>query len=107
MGSRSRVMLAALIGMVCIVTQTYGAATVSVRIVEQSSLGTTFEVVVPEMDTTTVMVDTMPFVVLTVEGANQASVADGRPQLLRVPVFLAVPNGGKENAWRLGLTSGN
>jgi DNA-binding beta-propeller fold protein YncE len=71
MGSRSRVMLAALIGMVCIVTQTYGAATVSVRIVEQSSLGTTFEVVVPEMDTTTVMVDTMPFVVLTVEGANQ------------------------------------
>jgi hypothetical protein len=37
-------MLATLMGAVCIVAQAYGASAASVRIVAQSSSGTTFEV---------------------------------------------------------------
>jgi hypothetical protein len=82
-----------LLAVATMVGYAYGVSAASVRIAEQSSAGTTFEVVIPEPETTTVLVDTMPFVVLSVEGAYQASVVVGRPQLPRVSVLLAVPRG--------------
>ncbi len=93
MGVDRRTAITMLLAVVVLAANAQGAGAASVTILEQYPTHTTFQVRVPNPEITPVVVDTMPFVVLTMDGANYATVAPGRPQLLRVPVLLAVPNG--------------
>jgi hypothetical protein len=83
----------ALLSVVAVRAFAQGVGAASVTILDQTPTYTTFKVKVPDPMVTPVVVDTMLFFKLAIDGANYVTTAPGRPQLLRVPVVLAVPNG--------------
>jgi hypothetical protein len=75
-----------------------GAATgrhATVTIVEQSSAGTVFEVLVPGVEVSPADAGGERFVSVAVPGAQRGGACTGRPELPVVPVMLAVPSGAR------------
>jgi hypothetical protein len=66
---------------------------VRVEIVEQNANQTVFDLFVPAVETTTVVIDGGEFTRLTILGVVEADLDTGRPELPTVPVLLAVPTG--------------
>ena len=63
-----------------------------ITILEQSPSGTTFEVTVPGVEVTPTTVDGRTFSLLGLPGEVMASLEQGRPQVPKVSVLLAIPN---------------
>ncbi|MBN2537184.1 hypothetical protein JXB37_02785, partial [candidate division WOR-3 bacterium] len=66
-----------------------------VTIVEQSNAGTTFEVEVPGIEVTPVLADGKEYNRVEVPGQVMAILGEGRPQVPKVAVLLAVPTGAR------------
>lgn len=68
-----------------------GTGDVQVSILQGSWASTTFEVLVPGMEVTPETVDTEVFNHVSIPGARAAGLIEGRPELPRVNVTLAIP----------------
>ncbi|MBM3315525.1 hypothetical protein FJY71_06775, partial [candidate division WOR-3 bacterium] len=71
-----------------------GQGPAQVEITQQTSSSTTIEVTIPGIETTHVVVDSLEFVRLAIEGACPATLCTGRPEVLGIPVTIAVPTEG-------------
>ena len=74
------------------------AGSADVTILEQNTTGTTFEVTVPGVEVTPTVVDGREFSVVNLPGEVMASLEQGRPQVPKVSVLLAIPNGARVSA---------
>jgi hypothetical protein len=72
---------------------TSGSAKVSV--LEHSASGTTFEVVVPGVEVTPVTAEGSEFSMLSLPGEVMAVLDEGKPQVPKVSVLLAIPSGAR------------
>ncbi len=72
---------------------TSGSARISV--VEQSSNGTTFEVMVPGVEVTETSIEGYQFSLVTLPGEVFANLEQGKPQVPKVSVLLAIPSGAR------------
>ncbi|MEO0079278.1 MAG: C25 family cysteine peptidase [candidate division WOR-3 bacterium] len=64
-----------------------------VKIIEQSSKGTTFEVVVPGVEVTPVTAEGRVYSQLSLPGEVMAVLEEGKPQVPKVSVLLGIPSG--------------
>ncbi len=76
-----------------------------VEILDQSASGTTFEIVVPGVETSTRHVNGQEFTVLDLPSSGPAPLEEGRPQVPLVTVLLARPGGSDVSARILGKTT--
>ncbi len=68
---------------------------VQVKILEQSASGTTFEVTVPGIEVTRTVVDGEEYAILNLPGDVMAVLEEGKPQVPKASVLLAIPGGAR------------
>ena len=69
------------------------AGSAQVTILDQNTSGTTFEVTVPGVEVTPTVAEGKEFSTVNLPGEVMASLEHGRPQVPKVSVLLAIPNG--------------
>ena len=66
-----------------------------VTILDQNTTGTTFEVTVPGVEVTPTLADGREFSTVNLPGEVMATLEQGKPQVPKVSVLLAIPNGAR------------
>ncbi|MCX6843897.1 MAG: C25 family cysteine peptidase, partial [candidate division WOR-3 bacterium] len=69
------------------------AGSAKVTILDQTTRGTTFEVTVPGVEVTPTVADGREFSMVNLPGEVMATLEQGKPQVPKVSVLLAIPNG--------------